>query len=318
MRTTTIGAITLTSVIIFLFSCSRDSVSLQYTNAKDEVPQLGNLVFRFSKSLVKDSMLNKWDSAEYISFEPKIPGRFRWENTDELVFSPSRPLLPATDYKAKLKDDVLQFSKYSGIDKSDKITFHTPDLRLDNSNVAWVLPDEQSKNAVPQIDLYFNYPVNPNDLKEKLQLQVEGKATDYSIITASNDSKVSVRIASLKVEDKDYQTDIKIEKGLKPEGGTNGTDEAIESKTGIPSPFVLQINDVQSEHDGSTGLVYVKTSQQVSEDNLKSYIKLSPAVKFTVETTDDGFMVSSENFDVEKTYDLTIGKGLRGRIGGIL
>jgi alpha-2-macroglobulin len=86
--------------IIFLYGCNRQAVALDYTNAKEEVPQLGNLVFRFNKPLVKDSMLDRWDSTEYVSFEPKIPGRFRWEHGDELVFSPARPLAPATTYKA--------------------------------------------------------------------------------------------------------------------------------------------------------------------------------------------------------------------------
>src|SRR4029078_2310933 len=156
MRITRLARITLIGVIIFLCACNRSIVSLNYTNAKDEVPQLGNLVFRFSNSLVNDSLINRWDSVEYISFEPKIPGRFRWESPDELVFSPARPLLPATTYKAKLRDDILQFSKFNGIAKADKITFHTPNLKLEGSNVSWVLPDEQSKTALPQIDLYFN------------------------------------------------------------------------------------------------------------------------------------------------------------------
>ena len=88
---------------IFLSSCKKNAITLSFTNAKGEVPQLGNLVFRFSQSLAKDSMLNAWDSTDYISFEPKIPGRFRWESPDELVFSPSQPFRPATEYKAKVK-----------------------------------------------------------------------------------------------------------------------------------------------------------------------------------------------------------------------
>ena len=79
-------------VAVFFSACNRDSVKLDYTNAKGEVPQLGNLVFRFSNSLVKDSLLNQWDSTEYISFEPSIKGRFRWESPDELIFSPSTQL----------------------------------------------------------------------------------------------------------------------------------------------------------------------------------------------------------------------------------
>src|SRR3981081_792280 len=90
---------------IFLSSCKHNTVNLDYTNAKGEVPQLGNLVFRFNKSIVSDSILNVWDSAEYISFEPKISGRFRWESPDELVFSPSQPLAAATTYKAKIRSE---------------------------------------------------------------------------------------------------------------------------------------------------------------------------------------------------------------------
>ena len=63
---------------IFLSSCKKNAVVLSFTNAKGEVEQLGNLVFRFNHSLAKDSMLNAWDSTEYISFSPDIAGKFRW------------------------------------------------------------------------------------------------------------------------------------------------------------------------------------------------------------------------------------------------
>lgn len=308
----------MTTLVVLFLSCNRSYVSLDYTNAKEEVPQLGNLVFRFSKSLVKDSMLNRWDSTEYVSFEPKIPGRFRWESPSELVFSPSRPLQPATSYKAKVTDDVLEHSAFTSVENAEKLNFRTPDLKLENSNVTWTLPDERSKNAVPQVDLYFNYPVKPAALQDKLDVQVEGKKANYEMISASGAQKISLRITGLAMQDKDYETLVKIDKGLVPEGGNNGTPEAIESKSGIPSPYVLLINDVQSEHDGTSGIIYVKTSQQVTSEDLRSFIKFNPAIKFTAEPTDDGFAITSDNFDVENSYELTIAKGLRGRIGGVL
>src|ERR1700692_1802431 len=92
----------------FLFSCSRKLVNLDFTNAKDEVAPLTNLVFRFDKTLIADSLVNQWDSTKYISFEPAISGKFRWEHADELVFSPYMPLLPATNYHATLNSDILQ------------------------------------------------------------------------------------------------------------------------------------------------------------------------------------------------------------------
>jgi hypothetical protein len=152
-------------VVFFFAACNRNSVKLEYTNAKGEVPQLGNLVFRFSNSLVRDSLLNQWDSTEYISFEPSIKGRFRWENPDELVFSPSTPLMAAASYKAKIGREVLRYSKYGAVKNADGINFHTPSLILDNAQVTWVLQDEQSRIPVPQVDLYFNYRIDPNELR---------------------------------------------------------------------------------------------------------------------------------------------------------
>jgi hypothetical protein len=119
------------AILFFLSACNRSTVSLEFTNARDEVPTLGNLVFRFDQSLVKDSLLDQWDSTPYVTFEPKIPGRFRWEHPDELVFSPSQPLPPATTFKAVLKSDILQYSKYGRIKTGDDLIFHTPDLKLD-------------------------------------------------------------------------------------------------------------------------------------------------------------------------------------------
>ena len=139
---------------IFLSSCKRNAIVLSFTNAKGEVPQLGNLVFRFNHALVRDSMLNAWDSTEYISFEPAIKGKFRWESPDELVFSPSQPLNPATNYKAKIKNAVLRFSKYNSVQNAGKISFNTPDLVLDNSQVTWM--GDNSASAIPQLNLLFS------------------------------------------------------------------------------------------------------------------------------------------------------------------
>lgn len=303
---------------IFLAACNRSVVNLDYTNAKGDIPQLGNLVFRFDKALVKDSLLNQWDSTEYIEFDPKIPGRFRWEHPDELIFSPSRPLPPATTFKAKFKNDILQFTEYDKLAKTDKILFSTPELRLDNSNVTWMLQDDRSTSAVPQVDLYFNYAVNPGTIKDKMKLQIAGKPVNYNVQTLSNDTKISVRLIGLKPEDKDLESNVILEKGLVPEGGVNGTRDNIEGKLFIPSPFNLSINDVTAEHNGTTGTVFIRTSQQMVMDNVSSHIKFTPSIKYNVEQTDDGFVITSENFDVSKTYLLSLNKGLRGRIGGVL
>jgi len=301
---------------IFLSSCKKNAITLSFTNAKGEVPQLGNLQFRFSHSLAKDSMLNAWDSTEYISFDPAIAGKFRWESPDQLVFSPSQPLNPATSYKAKIKNDVLKFSKYNSVKNGDNNSFHNPELTLDNSQVIWI--GESGTSAIPQVDLFFNYRVNPEDLKSKLTVEVEGKKADFNMITISTDNRISVRINGLKAEDKDIDTKIIIEKGLKPERGNTSTAESISSSFIIPSPYVLTIQNVESEHDGTDGVVKVTTSQQLTGESLKSLIKFDPDLSYTIEANDYGFTLSSDKFDIEKSYALTIDKGIRGKKGGVI
>jgi uncharacterized protein YfaS (alpha-2-macroglobulin family) len=137
--------------------------------------------------------------------------------------------------------------------------------------------------------------------------------------TLSAANKISVRINGLaKPEDKNYEAKISIDKGLKPDDGTNTTTEPITSTLSIPSPYVLMIQNVESEHDGTEGRVTVTTSQQLTGENLSSYIKFDSQVKYTVELTDNGFVIRSSGFDDEKSYTITIAKGLRGKIGGVL
>jgi len=302
---------------IFLSSCKRNYVALDYTNAKGEVPQLSNLIFRFSKSLYPDSLINNWDSTDYISFEPRIKGRFRWNGPDELVFSPSQPLLPATNYKATIKDEVLRFSKFNNI-KDDDVDFYTAPLLLDDAQVTWVLADESRHLAVPQINLRFNYPIKVEDLKEKFKINVEGKKTDFSIQNIGITNTVAIRLNSFRAEDKNYEAEISIDKGLKPERGENSTKDPIKTILSIPSPYVLMINSVESEHDGTEGLVHIYTSQQLNGQTISNYIKFSPNVSYNVQYEDYGVTLRSDKFDAENSYTFAINKGLRGTVGGVL
>ncbi|HEY8397373.1 MAG TPA: hypothetical protein VIK80_05490, partial [Flavihumibacter sp.] len=114
------------SLLTILLACNRKAVVLEYTNAEKEVQPLQNLVFRFSHPIVPDSLLNRWDSTEYIRFEPAIAGRFRWEQPNLLVFSPAAPLLPAATYKAKLQSALLKGSEFNQFENADAIQFYTP------------------------------------------------------------------------------------------------------------------------------------------------------------------------------------------------
>src|SRR5690606_1168763 len=117
-----------------------------------------------------------------------VPGRFRWDSPDELIFSPARPLDPATSYTANVSNTVLRYTKFGKVEGADKISFRTPDLRLDNAQTLWV--GESATSAVPQVELLFNYRISPTEIQEKLKIRSGGSEIPYTLITSGEDNKM--------------------------------------------------------------------------------------------------------------------------------
>lgn len=309
----------ITAVIaFFISSCNRRSVSLDETTAKGEVPQLGNLVFRFDRALVPDSMLNRWDSSEYVSFEPHIPGRFRWEGPEELVFSPARPLSPATTYQASLKNDLFAHSAFDAVEGDDELHFHTAPLQLLNTIVTWVMVDAASRTAQPQLQLLFNYPVQPAMLQSKLKLTAGGKKTGFDLVQLAEGSRMVLRLPEIKPLNGNQELMLTIEEGLVPVGGKDRTKEPLKTEVVIPSAYVLNIGTVEAEHDGTEGRVRIYTSQQLNKQDLAALVRFRPAVKFAATYDEYGMVLRSADFKAESAYSFTIQKGLRGVVGGTL
>ncbi len=304
--------------MLLLAACNKNKVNLIETTAKDEVPSLGNLTFTFDKNLAPDSLLNRWDSTEYIHFTPAIQGRFRWESAGELVFSPEMELSPATTYKAEVTDKVLQYNKKYSLGNCKIDGFHTPYLQVQGANAMWSMADGSVTSAYPQVDIYFNYKVDPNKLKPLLSLLLEGANASYNIQTTTADSKITLSLMGVKLEDKDLAVKLKIDKGLVPERGTVPTDKAIETDLVITSPYNVSIQNTENDHDGTQGTIKVYMSQAPQAENLNQFITFEPKVNFKAEVTNEGMVITSDEFDAAKSYIMVVKSGLKGRIGGTL
>lgn len=304
--------------LVLLASCSSNQVSLEFTSAKDEVPVLGNLVFRFSQPLAADSMLNKWDSTDYISFSPAIPGRFRWEAKDQLVFSPARPLLPATDYKASLnKGALLAGTTYDGLKNSSDVRFFTPEIKLEQYHFSWIKSTETGK-PIPRVEMQFNYPVDAAELRKKLTVKLDGKTQLPDFETVNTNALHTCLLKAAPAEDRDVKLTIEVGTGLKPEGGSKGSNAPQAFDGELASPFVLLVNDVLPEHDGTAGTIFIRTNQGVAANTLQGMVQLQPAATFSVEAADNGLLITGANFDINTSYTVTLKKGLQGTLGGTL
>jgi len=304
--------------VLFINSCNdKNKVNLVQTNAEGQVASLGNLQFVFDKNLVGDSLLEEWDNTEYIKFDPPIVGKFRWANVNELVFSPENDLPPATNFKATITKEILKHTKFS-LGNCEVKKFFTAPLSINATNAIWNINDGNTSNAFPQVDIEFNYAVSPDKLKPLLTIEVDGEAKNYNIQTTNADQKITISVMNVKPEDKDRVIQIKIAKGLLPLKGNNPTTEDLASKNMLISPYRLIITSSEANHDGTQGTVKIFTSQTALSENLKDFISIAPAVNFRATISDDAILVSSDEFDVAKSYNITVKTGLKGKIGGTL
>ncbi len=306
----------LLTAVVFVTCSTEKKIKLINKNFEEEIQVRSLLSFTFDKEMVPDSLVGVWTEKQYISFEPAVEGKFHWQTTSKLVFAPSKEFGAASQYSAKLTDEVFRYTKlpFTG---EKQFSFHTPYLKLLTSRAIWDVSEKNGEHII-KLELSFNYPVIPSELDDLLTVLISKEETAYRIETGDIQDQVTVIVEEVKKEDKDYPVEITINKGLAPYNGIIKTSEAFNEKFSIPSPFKLEISDMQSAHDGTEGSVTFYTTQKVDESEIRRYISISPSIRYKVDIQPGYLLVSSENFNLENKYEITVKKGLMGTLGGEL
>ncbi len=307
------------ALLLILPSCKKkNTVRITERNFDKEVAVTGNLSFTFDRDLVPDSMVNIWVEDELLKIKPYTEGKYMWVTTNRLVFQPARGFLPSTDYQCDLTDKILMYSPDYSFTGDKSFDFHTPYLKITGTKAYWTLPEGEEGEPVMRFDIEFNQDIKPEEVAGLLNVDLNRESRDFRIVAADAGNMVSLVVTDIKAEDKDMSAKITIDKGLKANRGSVETDKPFVHEFDIPSPFKLIIADVQSSHNGMEGVINISTSQPVLERNIKTFISISPWVKYSVEVLPGSFIIKSEDFDINSKYELTIKQGLEGKIGGVL
>jgi uncharacterized protein YfaS (alpha-2-macroglobulin family) len=301
--------------LLFLSSCvNRNEINVKSRNFENEVEEQQNLVFTFSRDLVPDSLLNRWDTTGYIHFTPAVKGQFKWNTKNELTFSPMNGFRPSTDYKATLTNAIVSHSP--GLTVSElPVLFHTPYLKLISATGYWDLSQKFSGKALLSVTLNFNNDIDPAQLKSLLKISLGEAKSNFTIngqlsksITVVVDDMDKSKISSIPVK-------IEIVAGLKSNASVYVTKEPQLLSFVIDSPDKLQITRAEGEYVGTETVIHVYTNQGVGEDAVDKFIKLDPKVKFRTEVIANGFVIHS-TFAEGMSYQLTVAKDMKGIFGG--
>ena len=303
-------------IIQFLmFSCGNpDQLKIESANFDEMIDPYQHLEFTFNHVLVPDSLVEKWDTTQYIEFEPNINGRYKWLETNKLLFAPSVPFAPNTDYKAKLKSDISKHAKKKYIPVADELVFHTPYLAVERTHVFWGISEVDKNQVQLRLALDFNYPVSRQEIRKHITVTLNSQNLPYDLAGTENTTYAEFAIPASNAEAFEGELTLLIGKGMKSIGSDRqmAADEWI--NVPVPPRDQLEISDVSAEFQDGEGAILVYTSQPVVEKGLKNHISIKPQIDFSITAMGSGFKLSGEFADGQ-SYDLSVSGKIKGIFG---
>jgi len=305
------------SVLLYT-SCTRSNVvTITDSNISDTLPQLQNLVFEFSHDLTPDSLTGRWDTIQYLRFEPEVKGLFQWNDKRRLTFSPANGFRAATAYTIHLDNTLLKYSgKGLSLDQQ-ALRFRTAPLRIDDVQTWWTLSPGSLDRISLQATLNFNYDIDPAVLLPVIQVELNGQRMRVSPGEQGVSGKINIRIDGL---DRSMagsgELRIRIPSGLK----------CVEcSEAAAKLEFICALNPIdrlefttaETELQGNEGIISLNSNQPIDISAVEGRINISPAVSYVLESMESGIRIRGA-FAGGSDYTITLSAGVQGMLGGKL
>ena len=202
----------LVAILVLIFSCTNTKASreesaegIRFQN-EDEFRVLSfepegelpasvknpQIYVQFSKPVVALKKLGEvMTSSDVFSIEPKLDGVYRWYGTSLLAFEASDLTIPQMEYKVEVNPALVSIDGET-IKGETSFRFKTQALRMLSVIPGYSAQKEGvyvNNNDVPldlakDIALVFSYPVNPEVIKDYLEIYADDAKLKFSVLKA--------------------------------------------------------------------------------------------------------------------------------------
>ncbi|HMK38107.1 MAG TPA: MG2 domain-containing protein, partial [Bacteroidota bacterium] len=304
---------------IMLLSCAGpDSQSLRLTSdlPSGVISRDAVITFTFSRGVVPPDSLNLWTNTPFVEFTPAIPGKFVWQDTARLVFSPDQPFAGDAKFSAKLNTTLLKAMAHATSFKGgEEFTFSTGRFTLRTAEFFYDRIGDKRQVGI-RANLEFTYLVNPQDVAGSIRLTVDGAAQQIAkVVTQEKNRLIAIEIGTVSQLEKARDITVSFDdKLVSPETSTRFWIESPLTYR-LPPLAELKIYGHEVGFDGVTSWIKVRTSQEVDAAVAKAGVTIEPLREFTVTDDGMGFTIRGK-FEPGTAFRLLIRKGLESVLGG--
>ncbi len=297
--------------IPLFFACgeSTDEISVVDVHPTGEMLPGSNITWTFSKDAIEDSLVGKILSSKLVTFDPEVRGEIRWIDSRKLRYFPDSKLKPSTQYKVVLSKDLLKDSKF-GLAGNRSFEFSTQRVKVLSAslNVEYNPSSSETVDLVSSVE--FNYPVDPKELKSKLEVRKGSKSypIEMEIESPSRSFQFYARDVERGQEESEIQLHIK--EGLKPIGGDLGTLSEFVRPVSLPGQEDLRVYSVKPIRSApGQGTIAIDFNIPIGVEAAQKSISIDPSVDFSVSVENRKVFLRGP-FLATKAYNLTIGKDI--------
>ena len=319
----TLASVMLASVMVasllLLASCSKKEAEILRLSSElptGVVPPTEVLKFSFSRAVMKTDSANQWTTTPFIEFSPAIPGKFVWQDSSILIFSPDGPFPGDSRFTGKLNTDLLlQLSGMKSFEGKKEFTFGTESFAMRQAEFFYDRLGEKRQVGI-KANLEFTYAVNPQDVPNTIKLTIDKEPQKLSKVNTTEKSRtIAVELGVFTQLEKEREISIDFSSDLvSPETNTHMKMERpfVYKMPGLEE---LKIYGQEVGFDGTTSWIRVKTSQEVDKATVQPFVTVDPVREYTISSDPEGFTLKGK-FEPGTPFRLTIKQGLESVLGG--
>ncbi len=279
-----------------LFKTGENIVSVASISPEGQTSRNTNIEVIFNKQIKPANVaIGAVDTSNLASISPALAGEWYWKANNKLVFKPTTPLAPSTDYTLTISPKMISDNEFAWheldenkVPKKQISHFHSPYQRVRQSEALFEFDEANPLKQRFLIDIELSEWTHFSEVEKRFTLWTNNTVDDkvvevpliYNVTTEEPKDRVRhFRVVSEYVDrpNEDRRVYYQIEKGVPAVGGNATMYEDYRSDFAQERPNFIKIKRLSYSREEGRFSAHLGLSAPIEPEKLHSYLSIAEA-----------------------------------------